>query len=292
MKKIYDANEIQPIYSDKVKAFEWNKESDELHLLKSAIILTHRCTLRCKLCAERTPYYKERYHPTLEYLKKEIDSYFALVDYTMKFDITGGEPTLRKDLPEIMLYLLRYKEQFGRARILTNGTILFSPQLIEAIKPFGKQADVLIDDYGTNLSVNAKQNAQLLTENGILHILRDQSDMGHFGGWVDFGDLSLRHSKEEAKELFQKCTISQQIGFSFRMKGGLMSPCALTAQCIEFGAHTGNPDEYIDLFDASMNKRQQREKMQRIFEAENLSACMYCNGICADSKRYRPAEQV
>ena len=292
MKRVYDANEIQAIYSDKAKAFEWDEKTDVLHLLKAALITTHRCTLRCKLCAERTPYYKKRYHPTLEHIKKEIDSYFDLIDYTMKFDVTGGEPTMRKDLPEIMRYLIKYKEQFGRVRIVTIGTILFNKQLIDSLLLFGKQADVLIDDYGSSLSINAKQNSELLTKYNIIHILRKQSDTSHFGGWVDFGDLTLLHTEEEAKVLYRKCTIAQQIGFAFRMRGGLFSPCAMTMQCIELGAHEGNPNDYIDLFDNTMSKLQQRKKIQRIFEADYLSACMFCNGICIDSKRFRPAEQV
>lgn len=292
MEKLYDANKIQGVYTSTVKAVDWNSITDELCLLKAGVIVTHHCTLKCKLCAERTAYYKERYHPSLEYLKKEIDAYFDLVDYTMKFEVTGGEPLMRKDLPDFLLYMLQYKVKFGRIRIITNGTILFNNELIEALKLFGKQADVLIDNYGDNLSIHAKHNADLLAANGIIHILRDQSSLDHFGGWVDFGDLTLKHTMDEAKTLYKKCAISQKIGFCFRMKGGLLSPCPMTLQCIEFNVQKGNPDEYLDLFDSSLSRHQQCKKMQYIYESSTLSACMYCNGLCEDSVRYKPAEQI
>jgi organic radical activating enzyme len=289
MNKLFDAIEIQSVYADSVMAVDC--DGGELHLLKAGVIITHRCTLRCKLCAERTTQYKERYHPTLDYLKREIDAYFDLVDYTMKFEITGGEPTIRKDLPDLLQYMLKYREQFGRVRIITNGTLTLSNETIEALKLYGRQADVLIDSYG-DLSVNALRNATILSANGLIHIFRDQSSNDHFGGWVDFGDMSRRHSADEAKALYKKCAISQKVGFGWRIKAGVLSPCAMTVQCIEFGIHTGDPNEYVDLFDANTTKEQKRSKMLRIFEADNLSACMYCNGLCSDSKRYKPAEQI
>jgi hypothetical protein len=292
MKKLYDADVIQKVYADSVKAVEWDNETEEFHLLKAGIITTHRCTLRCKLCAERTPYYKERYHPTLEYLKRETDAYFNLVDYTMKFDITGGEPLCRADLPEFIHYLYKYKNKIGRARIITNGSILFSDALIEELKIFGKQIDVLIDNYGDNLSKNASKNAEILAENGIGYIHRDQSGNDHFGGWVDFGNFNQTHSDDEISAFYKKCAISQKIGFGWRMKGGGLSPCAMTVQCIEFGIHTGNPAEYVNLFDESLSREQQISKMLRIFEADSLSACAFCNGMCDDSVRFKPAEQI
>ena len=292
MKRIYDARQIQGVYTDSMPAVEYDEVNNELSVLRTGVIVTHLCSLRCRLCAERTAYYEERYNPTLDYLKKEIDALFALVDYTMKFEITGGEPTLRKDLPDFLAYLLSYKKQFGRIRIITNGSIPLRKELIIVLKQYGTQADVLIDDYGDCLSIHAKANAELCAENGIIHILRKQSGNDHFGGWVDFGDMSRKHTDEMAKELFTKCAIPGKVGFSLRIKGGLLSPCAMTLQCIEFDVHQGTEDEYIDLFDRTMTKREQCAKILRIFEADCLSACAYCNGLCEDSVRYKPAEQL
>jgi hypothetical protein len=290
MKKIYNAKLIQPIYGD---AFEYDNESGEFHLLKCGIIVTHRCTLKCKLCAERTPYYQNKYHPPLELLKKEIEKYFELVEYTQKFDVSGGEPLLHKDLPALLSFVLNYKRQFGRLRIVTNGTIIPSDELINALKEYGEQADVLIDNYGDNLSKNAVNLSEKLEENGVMHILRDQhKDALHFGGWVDFGDLTKKHSMEEAKKLFVKCAVPSKIGFCFRIKEGKMSPCAVTSQCMEFGVIEDNPEEYIDLFDEISTVEEKREKMKKIFNMQGFTACMYCNGFSEDSERFIPAEQL
>ena len=128
MEKIYDCDVIQKIYEPAVTF-----ENAQLHLLKMALIITHHCTLRCKLCAERTPYYEKRYHPSLQFLKTELEKYFELVDYTMKLEISGGEPLTRSDLQVLLEYLLQYRQCFGRVRIITNGTIRVTEKLCSVL---------------------------------------------------------------------------------------------------------------------------------------------------------------
>jgi thioredoxin-related protein len=102
----------------------------------------------------------------------------------------------------------------------------------------------------------------------------------------------LLHSDEAAKELYSKCAVSQKIGFCWRMKEGRLAPCAMTMQCIEFGIHDGDINEQVDLFDDKYSRNEKISKMLRIFEADSLSACAYCNGLCEDSIRFKPAEQM
>lgn len=290
MEKLYDAEKIQSVYG---KSFDYNSNSEELQLLKCCLIITHRCTLKCKLCAERTPYYKEKYHPDIEYLKNEIDAYFEMIEYTMKFDVSGGEPFVRKDLADILQYLMKYKDKFGRLRINTNGTILPSQELVEIFKEYGKQIDILIDNYGADLSRNAIAFSERLKENNIRHILRNQTkDTLHYGGWIDFGNLTRKHSLEEAQDLFKKCAITSKIGFGFRIKEGLMSPCAVAIQCMEFNVLPDQPDEYLSLMNGDMTTSEKKDKLMKIFSIKNFAACMYCNGMCEDSKRFAPAEQI
>lgn len=290
MKRIYDRKVIQNTYDI---SFEYDEERQCLELLHFCIILTHRCTLKCKLCAEKTAYYKTKYHPELTFIKKEIDRYFEIVDYTMKFDVSGGEPFLRKDIGDILKHILQYKGHFGRVRINTNGTILPSKEVIEVLKLYGDNLDVLIDDYGADLSINAKNLAKLFSDNGIAYIYREQNKNAlHFSGWVDFGNFEKKHTREEAKELFKRCAISSKIGFGFRLKGGIMSPCAIAIQAMEFGVLKKNEAEFLDIFDENLSLTQMRQKLKSIFELSCFDACMYCNGMCKDSKRFIPAEQL
>ena len=53
-----------------------------------------------------------------------------------------------------------------------------------------------------------------------------------------------------------------------------------------------NPDEYIDLSDDSVSCEQNKEKIRKILNGSMLSSCLYCNGMCDDSPRFKPAEQL
>jgi len=66
------------------------------------IVLTNRCNLRCWYCF----FYAEKagfvYEPTLEEIRKMIEAAIRFNGYTPPIQLTGGEPTLRDDLPEII----------------------------------------------------------------------------------------------------------------------------------------------------------------------------------------------
>ncbi len=291
MKKLYDCHEIQKIYSPAVTF-----ENNELHLLKVALIATHRCTLKCKLCAERTPYYTSRYHPSLEEIKQELTAYFSIVDYTMKLEISGGEVFVRNDLDELFEFLLQFKKQFGRARIITNGTLPISDNVCSTLLKFGNQLDVLIDCYsskGQLLSKNAVKNFEFLQRAGVTCYLRKQSEEDlHCNGWVDFGGFSQKKSSEEALNTFKKCAISQKIGGGMRMKNGVLTPCAITQQLADFNIVPLKSTESCNLLDPSLSAEQKKQIIFNIFSLKQLSSCAYYNGMCDDSQRFTPAEQI
>lgn len=96
------------------------------HILKcdrTELTITHRCTLKCKLCGAYSPYYLPTPHWTFDKLKIYIDSYFNIVDYVEKFTISGGEPLLHPELSQIIEYMHKFSNQFNILEIITNGTI-------------------------------------------------------------------------------------------------------------------------------------------------------------------------
>jgi len=66
------------------------------------IVLTNRCNLRCWYCF----FYAEKagfvYEPTIEEIKAMIETATSFNGYAPPIQLTGGEPTLRGDLPEII----------------------------------------------------------------------------------------------------------------------------------------------------------------------------------------------
>ena len=249
--------------------------------------VTFRCNLNCKLCAEHAPYAERPYHPSLEFLKEQVEQLFSLVEYIEKFDITGGEPFLRKDLADILDYLyLNYRQKIGMVRVTTNGTLLPPEGFLQVMVKWGECTYVIIDHYA--VSKQCEKVYKQLQDAGIPCELRDYSDDVHCDGWVDYGDLSLKHTREEARNLFKKCIVPK-LGFFTCMVNGILFPCA-RARLLYEKMISG---VCVDLFDPELTDEGKKARMCSVMDMEEVvDACRFCNGLCEDSPRFLPAEQL
>ena len=259
--------------------------------------VTHRCNLKCKLCAAHVPYFREPWHPTYEYLTKTVDKMFELIPEMDRLVIAGGEPLIRTDIVDFFKYLLPYKDRiYSRVEIITNGSILPRKELLEVCQKFtreegqGQGIYFIVDNYGPELSPKLYEIGDLLTQYNIPHELRDYYKDLHCDGWVDFGDFSLKRSPEEGKKLFQKCALPSKLNFCIKIIDGRIDPGSQSLHCMRLGLFD-EPSEYINLFD-DISVEEKREKLLSWYNMETLHACQYCDGMCEDSKRFQPAEQL
>lgn len=249
---------------------------------------TLRCTLRCKLCIARTPLLDKPYHPSIDYLKKQADALFSVVSFIQDFNISGGEPFLRTDLAELLVFLrVNYKDKIGRCRIFTNGTLL-PPQgekvdFYEEARLWGDSFSIVVDKYV--VSTKCDKIAARLKNEEIAFDIRDYTDDLHCEGWADFGDLSLKHSDEEAFSLFQNCAAKQ--GFYLNFEDGEFNHCVNAKRLHEKGVC----NDYVD-FLSDFPVKTKKEQLIELLSREHYESCKYCNGICDDSKRFLPAEQL
>ena len=91
--------------------------------LNGTVIVTYRCNARCTMCNRYKCPSKPEEELTLETIKKLPQMYFT--------NITGGEPFIREDLPEIVREL--YKKS-DRIVISTNG--FFTDRIIKLCEEF------------------------------------------------------------------------------------------------------------------------------------------------------------
>src|SRR4029077_16467750 len=76
--------------------------------------VTRKCNLECIYCSEDL----QMTEPTQEMLKKMIDNIHGVE----RVIVAGGEPTLRRDLPEILDYLK--KSKFPVVAIASNAVLI------------------------------------------------------------------------------------------------------------------------------------------------------------------------
>ncbi|MCT4686245.1 radical SAM protein [Vallitalea sp.] len=268
--------------------------NEKLKLLHSGLTITQRCSLKCKLCAGYSPYYNPQPHYSLELLSDIIDRYFSIVDHVEKFTVTGGEPLIHEDLARIIEKIIEYRNQFDKIEIITNGTIFPNNELQSTLEKYGKKDGcliVMVDHYG-ELSTEVSRIKNYFEDKKIDHRIRIyHGDNPHCGGWVNFNDFSLKsHNEKDIIKKFRKCGLPK-INFCFAIKNGEMHPCTFSHRIMELNIITRNKSEYIDLFDDN-TVEQQKNKLRNILNLKYFGACAYCNGMCEDSQRYKPAEQL
>ena len=97
--------------------------------------VTHNCNLMCNFCfAEGKPLSKPKNELTLEELKEKIDYIFSKTEATIQ--LSGGEPTLRDDLPLLIKYI---KKKGGKyVQLNSNGIRLATDEVyVKALSDAG-----------------------------------------------------------------------------------------------------------------------------------------------------------
>ncbi len=268
----------------------------ELNMPRLCFYVSLRCNLRCKLCGSFSPYYDVHYHPDMQKLCGDVDRCFEIVDHVGICNISGGEPFLRSDFYEFINHVSKYKEKVDRFDVFTNGTILPSDKLLDSFSALGNKLRIVLDDYGPDFSKSAQKvmDRLILLKDTRVDRRKYHSGDAHLGGWVDYGISahSKRKSDEEAKRLFAKCANHTVIEFCAPLLDGTLFPCSPLRRLVELNVIPARPDETFDLYDKTYTDDEIRERIAALYSKDVLSACAYCNGLCDDSVRYAPAEQL
>lgn len=126
------------------------------HVLRTKVVapyavtfyVTHKCNLACSYCTQKEPDVFSDELPTretiqlLHRIRKETDSIV----------ITGGEPTLRSDIEEIV-ETARFACRFRSVLLITNGTLLDrKPRILEGVTGLVVSLDALAADPTNPLS--------------------------------------------------------------------------------------------------------------------------------------------
>ncbi|WP_162612148.1 radical SAM protein [Flavonifractor sp. An306] len=266
---------------------------DSVTLLRVGIIITHRCTLRCKLCGSYSPYYNPKPHFTKEQIITTIDKFFSVVDHVGDISFSGGEPLLHHDLPIFLERARKYSSKYDRLLVLTNGTMLPDDLLLNEMKKCGEKFQVNISNYGNDKSIYCDNLKNILAENQIKYReISYSGDKLFCDGWVDLRRHVQKYfTEDEIKNHAQMC-LKQTGGQCFIITGGEMHNCARSYRRTYLGLIPKNPDEFVDFYDTSKSIEELRNIVKKMISKGFTTSCAYCDGVLPDSKRYVPAEQL
>jgi hypothetical protein len=160
------------------------------------LILTEKCSLKCKDCANLMQYYDNPINIDGDELFNDLEDLVAVADEINEIRIIGGEPLMNKNFHEISLKAASY-DCVNKVVIYTNGTICPPDEKLKSLK--NGKIFVFITTYG-DLSKNGEKLRDKLAEHGILHNYQPAY------GWTECGGISVwGRSPQDNVEIFKNC---------------------------------------------------------------------------------------
>ena len=253
---------------------------DKLFLRSVDIIITERCSLKCRDCSNLTQYYKKPVDCNIKELFRGIDRFFDIVDEVNEFRILGGEPFMNKDAHLIIKKLIE-KPKVKKIVIYTNGTIPLRNDQVESLK--SKKVLFIITDYG-KLSRNLNNLTQKLSANNIAFYVQKA------GGWTDCSKIKKQsRSVKQQKEIFINCCAKNTITLS----DGNLFRCPFSANANRLQAVPDFKDDYVNIFDERTGINEMKIKIRAfLLDKKFLKTCDYCNGRSFGDPEITPAVQI
>lgn len=243
-------------------------------------VVTTKCSLKCRYCANLMQYYQHPYDVDMDVLTKSLEKFLAAVDYVRTVLVLGGEPFVRRGL-EVIINMLADSKKVGEVLIVTNGTICPKEEgLIRAMKK--KKVVIRLSDY-KELSRNKKKLINLCNREKIAYRVEEQ------GGWYDLGNVQSRNRNKKAMQIqFDRCaTLCRSI------LNGKMYYCAHAAHLADLGYVSASKD-CVDLLDEKPQSKLRTELIRFTCRRKYIEGCDRCDVRSPgyEENRIKPALQT
>lgn len=260
-KRLGDCNEERIRELLRQRRDELQGKKDYTIIPKLNVIVTEKCSLRCRDCRALIPLVEHPADEPIELVKKEIDQILASVDRVVDIEPIGGEPFLYPDLAELLCFLCS-KDKVDNVWITTNGTILPDADLTAALRH--EKIYVEMSNYG-HIEQMAK-TVHYFEAHGIqFSVFPNQI-------WSDVGGTECRNRSLDAlKKEYSNCNCQYVLKYVWDNKIWI---CPRAPRLSTLGVFESEHD-YIDL--EKEDRESLRDKLTGFFFQEYAEACNYCN---------------
>ncbi len=235
------------------------------------LIVTDRCSLKCKDCIMFSTYFTKPEHQALEELKNDVDLVFDTYSYIENYQMVGGEPLIYPELENIIEYVgENYRGSIGDFLITTNGTILPPDSFFEKCARY--DMTIRLSDYSLSANFFKKQMIEELVNK--LQQYGVNYEMFGTGVWHDFGDPrnSGKHTREELIHLYQVCDCVHST-----VRNGKWYTCCRQAAGVWSGM-CEDKDDCLDLKQTGLDRKVILEYYLKYCKRGWLTCCEACYG--------------
>ena len=238
--------------------------------------LTTRCTLHCQDCIALSPLFENpELHKNFTHMdlgfsdfKRELDAVTAGVDGIKRLFLHGGEPLLNRALPEIV----DYSAACGKielVELITNGTIVPSELLLDAIERHKDKVYLAINNYGVNPALKTQlhyeETVARLNERGIRHPLYSELS------WYRQHPLKGQgYTSEQTRKMFANCWCKH----SLQILNGVLAICP-RASIGELLGLVPTPEEDVIRLREDITG-DTRQRLVDFYKKDSFVACGYC----------------
>lgn len=255
-------------------------------------ITNTQCTLRCKECHTYIPYFNAQSHFMVDFdtFKKELDKLLKCLDIIVSFRFQGGETLLTKDLHKMVKYACS-KKQIQHIQIISNGTIIPSQELIDAMK--NPKVILSLSDYSCIENIKEKlkyeEILKLCSDNGVnaKHWLTKKGDM-----WVGRNLINNNNicDKELSVKNFNQCFCFNNPKVFLFAKGKLHICPPSVYLYLNKKDFKFPEDEIIDVINTK--EKILTKQIYALMSKKYFCLCSRCNAFENKDVRHIPGEQL
>jgi organic radical activating enzyme len=251
-----------------------SKDLDTFYIRSVDLVITEKCTLKCKDCANLMQFYDKPNTYEYESIIQGLIELSNKTSFIHEVRVIGGEPFLNKDIYKILDKISKINN-INKIVIYTNGMI--PPKENELLKIFNINNILFsITDYaelGRNLDTTLK----------ILRKLKIPFRVHPPEHWTDSGKiLKLNTNIDNAKNLFAKCCGKNL----FTLISDKLYRCPFAANADNLKALPLSENNYVNVHEDKKSVR------NYLYDIDYIDACMLCPGRSFDAPVIKPAQQV
>jgi len=272
------------VLANMINSQEKYLDPSRLYVRSVDLIVTEKCSLKCKDCSNLMQYYESPEDISENELLADLDDVCSVADEINEVRIIGGDPLMNKHFHKAVAYAAS-KSNVNRVVVYTNGTICPPEEKIAAIAH--EKVFVFITTYG-ELSRRNERLAQMLAKYSIPY----NSQPAY--GWTDCAEIVEHNRSETENERILRMCCAKHFT---TLTDGKVFRCPFSANVERLAAIPDSPDDYVSVRGASTLDLDElsalRTKLRWFLrEKPYISACDFCNGRTYGDPEITPGIQT